>query len=233
MCLKRGGARLKRCEAAWRGTESRWLLLDRQIFDHRGRAVGHRDGAAVNFLVTIEIGQHWRQQPVGLHADLMRDAVIRRVKRPAAHIDTERAPRKRLLKDPLTEIPGKKQAIRASGRQCREKAQLGDPDVLGFVDHDKIDRRFAARDLRGNSTEQASQGERLALGEPLPHPPQQPVLLAAAAGLAADPHDIAIVLSFRELPSVDRWRNWPAGNRGETDALYLSADVPQGCCYHA
>ena len=176
--------------------------------DCRGRAVEHRHGAAAILGIAVDIGERGRQQPVGSSADLVRGPVVdaQRIG-PAAHIDAERAPRKRLLEDPLSEIPGEEQAIRPFRGESGEKPQFGEPDILRLVDDDKIERRFVSGQVRGNATEQIRPGDGLAFGKANPHAlenrPQHLALLAADAGLAAEPGDIAVVFPTSELPRVD------------------------------
>ncbi len=53
-----------------------------------------------------------------------------------ADVDAERLPGERLLEDALAEIAGEEEAVVARGRDCREQSQLGDAEVLRFVDDD-------------------------------------------------------------------------------------------------
>src|ERR1700720_1696218 len=115
---------------------------------------------------------------------------------PAAHVDAERPPRKRLLEDPLPEIPGEEEAIRPFRGERGEKPQFGDPDILRLVDDDKIERGFVGGHVRRDAAEQIRPCDRLALGKTSAHAlenrPQDLALLAADAGLATEPGDIAV-----------------------------------------
>ena len=126
---------------------------------------------------------------------------------PAADIDAERPPRKRLLEDPLSEIAGEEQAVRPVRGESGEKPQFGDPDILRLVDDDEIERGFVGGHVRRDTTEQIRPRDGLAFGKTRPHAlenrPQDLALLAADAGLAAEPGDIAVVFPTRELPRVD------------------------------
>jgi len=110
---------------------------------------------------------------------------------PAAHIDAERAPRKRLLEDPLSEIAGEEQAIRSVRGKGDEKPQFGDPDVLRLVDDDEIERGFVGGHVRRNTTEQIGPCDGFAFGKASPHTlenrPQDLALFTANAGLATEP----------------------------------------------
>jgi hypothetical protein len=128
-------------------------------------------------------------------------------KGPATHIDAERPPRKRLLEDPLPEIAGKEQAIRPGHGESGEKPQFGDPDILRLVDNDKIERGSGGCQVRRKTTEEIRPCDGLAFAKTSPHAvenrPQDLALLAANAGLAAEPGDIPVIFPTRELPRVD------------------------------
>lgn len=59
-----------------------------------------------------------------------------------------------MLKNPLAEIAGKEQAVGSPCPERGEKLQLGDADILSFVNHGKVERQVCAvRKLRGQPTE--------------------------------------------------------------------------------
>ena len=61
-----------------------------------------------------------------------------------AHLDAERPPRERCLKNALSEIASEEQSVRAVGSQRRQEPKFGDPDILCLINDDEIEWRFAA-----------------------------------------------------------------------------------------
>ena len=59
------------------------------------------------------------------------------------------------LENPLTEVAGKEEAVGLISAERGEKPQLRDADVLGFVNHHKVERHVVAVcKLPGESAEQ-------------------------------------------------------------------------------
>ena len=76
------------------------------------------------------------------------------------NIDAQGFPREGWLEDALAEVSGKEEAVWLIGAECSEKAQLRDADILGFVNHSKVERHvFAVCKLSGQSAEQPGVGD--------------------------------------------------------------------------
>src|SRR5271168_2395505 len=122
---------------------------------------------------------------------------------PPTHIDAERSPRERLLKNALSEIASEKQSVRAFGSERRQKSQFGDSDILRLVHHDKIKRRFApVAQIGGYTSEQFSPGQHVFFhkpgADPLKNRPCDLTLLPADPSFATKPGDIPVSLPGRE-----------------------------------
>src|SRR5271168_1369513 len=109
-------------------------------------AVEDGDGALALVLHPIHVPDRRRKQPIGDAADLVGGAVIHfERRRSTAHVDPEILPGKRLLEYALAEITGEEDAVRARRRDRGEQPQLGNAEVLRFVDHDMRERFCRAR----------------------------------------------------------------------------------------
>ena len=108
-------------------------------FNGWGRAVEDRDGVAAGFGDAIHICHFGAEQFIGLHADLVRGAVVdAQCFRAATHIHAQRLPGEGLLEDALTQVPGEEQAVGTVASQRCQQFQLRNVDILGFVHHDEI-----------------------------------------------------------------------------------------------
>ena len=171
----------------------------------RVRAVEHRDRPRPTLLVAVDIGDSAGQQPVGVGADLVGRAVVDpEGVRAAAQVDAERLPGEGLEKDALAEVAGEEKAVGSPGGLAREKAQLGDADVLGLVDDDEVEGRLRAF---GEAREEVRPGNQATCIEPLTFPgedrPQRLALLTADAGLAAEARNLAMGVPVADPPGVD------------------------------
>src|SRR6516225_8658565 len=166
--------------------------------DRWGWAVEDGHGTAAVLGIAVDIRDRGWQQPVGLRANLVRRAVVDAERmRSAADINAEREPRERLLKDALSEIAGKEQAVRAVRSERREEPQFGDLDILRLIDNGKIEWRLTlGHDAFGDPPKQIGPGHDVPFGEPgadpLKNRPQDLALRAADPGLAAKPSDVAV-----------------------------------------
>src|SRR6266851_1328999 len=80
--------------------------------------------------------------------------------RPPSHINTQRPPRERLLKNALSEITSEEQSVRTIGSERCQKSKLRDRDILRLVHDDKIELRFASvGQMGGYTSEQFSPGQ--------------------------------------------------------------------------
>ena len=83
------------------------------------------------------------QQPIGLRPDLVRGPVIDSQRgRTPPNIDAERLPGERLLKDPLAQVAGEEEAVRASRPESRQKSQLRNADILRLIHDGEFKRRM-------------------------------------------------------------------------------------------
>ena len=88
----------------------------------------------------------------------------------AADVDAEGLPGERLLEDPLAEVAGEKEAVRAI-RPVPPGNELGDAEVLCFVDDGEVEGgRLRSPVRRGQSGEQARTGDQAARRRARPHP---------------------------------------------------------------
>ena len=104
--------------------------------------------------------------------------------------------------------PAKNRLSGAAAAEGREKAQLRHADVLGLVDDAELERRMRPlRDMPLQMPEQAGLGEQPPFVQAIAHPgedrPEHRTLRFRQAGLAAQPHDIPVVLPAFELPRID------------------------------
>src|SRR6516162_4059128 len=194
--------------------------------DRRGWAVEDGHGTAAVLGIAVDIRDRGWQQPVGLRADLVRGAVVdaERV-RSAADVNAEREPRERLLKDPLTQVAGKEQAVRAGANERREKPQFGDRDVLRLIDNGKIEwRPSSGGDVLGDPPEQIGPAHGVPFGETGAHPlknrPQDLALSPADPGLAAEPGNVAVLVPSSYLPGIDNLAPF-AGQKPQREAVPL------------
>jgi hypothetical protein len=71
------------------------------------------------------------------------------------NIDAQGFPGEGWLKDALTEVTGKEEAVWLARPERSETAQLRDVDILGFVNHHKVTRQVGTVcQLRGQLTAQ-------------------------------------------------------------------------------
>src|SRR5439155_23339518 len=94
---------------------------------------------------------------VGLHADLVRGSVIdAEGAGSSANIDPQRFPGEGLLKDPLAEVPSKKESVRTIRAEGSEEPQVRNAEVLRLIHDREVERRMLAPGHdRGQSAEQA------------------------------------------------------------------------------
>src|SRR5690606_28958105 len=134
---------------------------------------------------------------------------------------TELFPGEGLLEDPLAEIAGEEARVRTMATECRQKAELGDADVLCFVDDHMIECR--PRERRGlcrEPMEHRCLGDEVALAHrgtrALEDRPEDLALLLGETRLAPEAADVAVGLPGIELPGVDDGRPFaPEEVRGE------------------
>ena len=150
-----------------------------------------------------------RQQPVRLPPDLMGGVLVDpQGVRAAADVDPQGAPGERRLEDPLTEVAGEEQGVRAPGAEGGKKAQLGHADVLRLVHHAELERRMChLRDLALQATEQARFGQEPALVESGGHlgedRPEELPLPFGQASPPTEPRLVPLLFQARKLPGVD------------------------------
>ena len=114
----------------------------------------------------------------------------------------------RRLEDPLTEVAGEEQGVRAPGAEGGQKAQLGHADVLRLVDHAELEWRMRhLRDLALQATEQTRFGQEPVLVQSGGHlgedRPEELPLPFGQASPPTEPRHVPILFPARKLPGVD------------------------------
>ena len=90
--------------------------------DGRRRSIEYGNGIASILAVAVDVVDFGAKQSICLRTDLMRRSIIDPQRfGPTADINTQRLPGEWFLKDPLSEVPGKKQSVRMIGTQSREE----------------------------------------------------------------------------------------------------------------
>src|SRR6266851_1788418 len=80
--------------------------------------------------------------------------------RPPPNIDAQRFPGEGLLKDSLAQVSREEEAIRPASTESRQKPQLRDTDILGFIDHCELKRRMRGiAEFRRHPAKQAGVGD--------------------------------------------------------------------------
>ncbi len=102
-------------------------------------AVEDGDGAAAILGVAVDVGDDGWEEAVGLTTDLVGGSVVDAEDvGAAADVNAERFPGKGGLEDALAEVAGEEEAVGLDAGEGGEEAELGDADVLGFVDDGEI-----------------------------------------------------------------------------------------------
>ena len=121
--------------------------------------------------------------------------------RPAADVHAQRAPRERLLEDPLAEVAREEERVGPIAPEGGQKPRVGHADVLRLVHHREMERRVpASHDGRRHPAEDAGQRDEV-LGleagtDLLEDRPQQRALSLGQARLAAQAADVAATRTF-------------------------------------
>src|SRR5690348_4187807 len=183
-------------------------LLRRRHLNMWRRSIENRNGSFPVVAISVHIGYLGSQELIGLGPNLMRRPVIDLQScRPPPHIDPERLPGKRLLKDSLTKIAREEQSIRLRSTHCRQKPQLRNAYVLSLIDHCKIKRRPRRfRNARGQTHENLrirNQPPRLhLLANPLKNRPKNCALPLREPRLTTQPANVPIRFPRTHLPGV-------------------------------
>ena len=128
--------------------------------------------------------------------------------RSPADVDPQGAPGERRLEDPLAEVTGEEQSVRAPGAEGGQEAQLGHSDVLRLVHHAELERRMRhLRELALQDTEQARFGQKPVLVQSGGHlgenRPEELPLPFGKASPPTEPRHVPILFPACELPGVD------------------------------
>ena len=126
----------------------------------------------------------------------------------SANIDTQRFPGEGLLKDPLAEVPGKKESVRTIRAEGSEKPQVRNADVLRLVHDREVERRMLAPGHdRSQAAEQASVRDQVpgcqTSADAIEDGPEDGALRLGESCLSAQAHDIAIRLPAFQLPRIN------------------------------
>ena len=113
--------------------------------DLRHRAVEERDGALPLLLVSVDVSDFHTEKTVRLHSNLVRHTVVGAQRRRAPpDIHSHSLPREGLLENSLPRSPEKKSESGRFPLNAARKRKLADADVLRFIDHRKVEGRYAA-----------------------------------------------------------------------------------------
>ena len=152
----------------------------------------------------------------------MRGAVIHsQGPRSTAYVNAEGLPGEGLLEDTLAEVASEEEGVGAVGPQGSQKTEMGNADVLGFVNDGEVEDGLAGVGERGGKlVEEGGIGDEVAglqFGTDAAEDcPQNIALRLWKAGLAAKADDIAVRIPTCQLPGVHNL--FPFGNeemRGE------------------